>query len=483
MKDYGFNFQTTYTTLPDEFYTRLEVDTAKAPEIVVINYVLGDNLGLDLTNLTSEELAYLFSGNRLPNGANTFSQAYAGHQFGYFAMLGDGRAHLWGEHLTPDNVRLDLQFKGSGRTPYSRGGDGKAALGPMLREYIISEAMHHLGIPTTRSLAVIRTGDSVVRESILPGAILTRVASSHIRVGTFEFAAQQKEPTSIQKLVDYTLDRHFPNVQGDNKPLSLIQAVMDKQADLIVHWMRVGFIHGVMNTDNMSLAGETIDYGPCAFMDAYDPATVFSSIDHLGRYSYANQPKIAQWNLARFAETLLTLIDKDLDKAVELAGEIINQFPEIYRGKWLSMMCSKLGLFHVRKGDEQLVSELLDWMSINKVDYTNTFRALSQLEKPGGEVYQNGQFQTWFSRWQNRLEDNIKSNESSIELMESLNPAVIPRNHKVEEALESATAGNLKPFKELIGALEDPYTNRASLDPYKKAPKPGGGVYKTFCGT
>ncbi len=483
MKDYGFNFQTTYTTLPDEFYTRLEVDTAKAPEIVVINYVLGDNLGLDLTNLTSEELAYLFSGNRLPNGANTFSQAYAGHQFGYFAMLGDGRAHLWGEHLTPDNVRLDLQFKGSGRTPYSRGGDGKAALGPMLREYIISEAMHHLGIPTTRSLAVIRTGDSVVRESILPGAILTRVASSHIRVGTFEFAAQQKEPTSIQKLVDYTLDRHFPNVQGDNKPLSLIQAVMDKQADLIVHWMRVGFIHGVMNTDNMSLAGETIDYGPCAFMDAYDPATVFSSIDHLGRYSYANQPKIAQWNLARFAETLLTLIDKDLDKAVELAGEIINQFPEIYRGKWLSMMCSKLGLFHVRKGDEQLVSELLDWMSINKVDYTNTFRALSQLEKPGGEVYQNGQFQTWFSRWQNRLEDNIKSNESSIELMESLNPAVIPRNHKVEEALESATAGNLKPFKELIGALEDPYTNRASLDPYKNAPKPGGGVYKTFCGT
>ena len=483
MKDYGFNFQTTYTTLPDEFYTRLEVDTAKAPEIVVINYVLGDSLGLDLTNLTSEELAYLFSGNRLPKGANTFSQAYAGHQFGYFAMLGDGRAHLWGEHLTPDNVRLDLQFKGSGRTPYSRGGDGKAALGPMLREYIISEAMHHLGIPTTRSLAVIRTGDSVVRESILPGAILTRVASSHIRVGTFEFAAQQKEPTSIQKLVDYTLDRHFPNVQGDNKPLSLIQAVMDKQADLIVHWMRVGFIHGVMNTDNMSLAGETIDYGPCAFMDAYDPATVFSSIDHLGRYSYANQPKIAQWNLARFAETLLTLIDKDLDKAVELAGEIINQFPEIYRGKWLSMMCSKLGLFHVRKGDEQLVSELLDWMSINKVDYTNTFRALSQLEKPGGEVYQNGQFQTWFSRWQNRLEDNIKSNESSIELMESLNPAVIPRNHKVEEALESATAGNLKPFKELIGALEDPYTNRASLDPYKKAPKPGGGVYKTFCGT
>ena len=353
----------------------------------------------------------------------------------------------------------------------------------MLREYVISEAMHYLGIPTTRSLAVVKTGDSVVRESVLPGAILTRVASSHIRVGTFEFAIQQQNPDAIQVLLDYTLDRHFSEVKSQNKSLSLIQAVMEKQADLIVHWMRVGFIHGVMNTDNMSLAGETIDYGPCAFMDAYDPKTVFSSIDHLGRYSYMNQPKIAQWNLARFAETLLTLIDKDINKSVELAEELINKFPEVYQEKWLNMMRSKLGLFQAHESDKQLISDLLDWMVDNNADYTNTFRSLSQLEKPNSELYKGEKFQNWYKRWQNRLRKNSESIESSIDLMKSKNPAVIPRNHKVEEALEAANIGNLKPFEDLVSILKEPYTERAALKAYKEPLKSGVVDYKTFCGT
>ena len=483
MKDIGFNFETTYTNLPQEFYTELKVNPSSAPQAVVINNVLGDSIGLNLSILTDEELANLFSGNQLPAGVKTFSQAYAGHQFGHFTMLGDGRAHLLGEHITPQNIRLDLQFKGSGRTPYSRGGDGKAALGPMLREYLISEAMHFLGIPTTRSLAVIKTGDSVVRESVLPGAILTRVASSHIRVGTFEFAIQQQNPDAIQVLLDYTLDRHFSEVKSQNKSLSLIQVVMEKQADLIVHWMRVGFIHGVMNTDNMSLAGETIDYGPCAFMDAYDPKTVFSSIDHLGRYSYMNQPKVAQWNLARFAETLLTLIDKDINKSVELAEELINKFSEVYQEKWLNMMRSKLGLFQAHESDKQLISDLLDWMVDNNADYTNTFRSLSQLEKPNSELYKGEKFQNWYRRWQNRLRKNSESIESSIDLMKSRNPAVIPRNHKVEEALEAANIGNLKPFEDLVSILKEPYTDRAALKAYKEPLKSGVADYKTFCGT
>ena len=483
MKDIGFNFETTYTNLPQKFYTELKVSPSSQPKVVVINNVLGDSIGLNLSILTDEELASLFSGNQLPAGVKTFSQAYAGHQFGHFTILGDGRAHLLGEQITPQNIRLDLQFKGSGRTPYSRGGDGRAALGPMLREYLISEAMHYLGIPTTRSLAVVKTGDSVVRESVLPGAILTRVASSHIRVGTFEFAIQQQNPDAIQVLLDYTLDRHFSEVKSLNKSLSLIQAVMEKQADLIVHWMRVGFIHGVMNTDNMSLAGETIDYGPCAFMDAYDPKTVFSSIDHLGRYSYMNQPKIAQWNLARFAETLLTLIDKDINKSVELAEELINKFPEVYQEKWLNMMRSKLGLFQAHESDVQLISDLLDWMVDNNADYTNTFRLLSQLEKPKSELYKGEKFQNWYRRWENRLQINSESIESSIELMKSRNPAVIPRNHKVEEALEAANIGNLKPFEDLVSILKEPYTDRAALKTYKEPLKSGVADYKTFCGT
>lgn len=484
MKDCGFSFETTYLTLPDKFFTELRADTVVSPEVIVLNGKLARSIGLNFSDLTDKEQADLFSGNQLPEGSTPFAQAYAGHQFGYFAMLGDGRAHVWGEHITPTGKRLDVQFKGSGRTPYSRSGDGKAALGPMLREYIISEAMHQLDIPTTRSLAVVTTGEPVMRETILPGAILTRVASSHLRVGTFEFAANQLDNKAIESLMNYTVQRHFPElIESKTKALDLIQAVMENQAELIVNWMRVGFIHGVMNTDNMTLSGETIDYGPCAFMNVYDPNTVFSSIDHMGRYAYDNQSKVAQWNLARLAESLLHFIDDDNKKAITIAEKTISQFPEIYQRKWLTMMHSKLGLFGSNAEDDQLVSDLLEWMHKNNSDYTNTFRDLSQSGKPTGKLYEEKKFEEWYVRWQNRLGKNTKSLKSSICLMRSVNPAVIPRNHKVEETLEAANRGDLKPFYNLLAALKEPYTDREPLKPYQIPPNSTEDVYQTFCGT
>jgi len=388
MKDCGFQFQTTYTDLPDGFYTRLDPAPAPTPEMVILNDGLAASLGLDFSALTDQEKAALFAGNTLPEGAEPFAQAYAGHQFGHFTILGDGRAHVWGEHMTPDGQRLDIQFKGSGRTPYSRRGDGRAALGPMLREYIISEAMHALGIPTTRSLAVVTTGEDVLRETMLPGAILTRVAASHIRVGSLEFAAAQGDKDTVVALLNYTINRHDPDLKdAENKALAMLERVMERQSDLIVHWMRVGFIHGVMNTDNMTISGETIDYGPCAFMDAYDPNTVFSSIDQMGRYAYANQPVIAQWNIARLAEALLPLIDADIDRAVQKAEEAVNRFPALYKTKWLAMMRAKLGLFGAQDGDEKLISDLLDWMQHHHADWTNTFRDLSIGKKPAEQLY------------------------------------------------------------------------------------------------
>ena len=484
MKDCGFQFDTTYTTLPVQFFTEIRPDSVAAPDVVIVNGALAESMGLNFSGLSRKEQAELFSGNRLPQDSTSFAQAYAGHQFGHFTMLGDGRAHVWGEHVTPDGDRFDIQFKGAGRTPYSRRGDGKAALGPMLREYVISEAMYHLGIPTTRSLAVVTTGESVMREAILPGAILTRVAGSHIRVGTFEFAAAQQDKKAVEAIMDYTIQRHYPDLPaGQNKALAFLQAVMEKQVDLIVHWMRVGFIHGVMNTDNMTLFGETIDYGPCAFMDAYDPQTVFSSIDHAGRYAYANQPGIAQWNLARLAETLLLFMDDETHKAVNMAEETINQFPQIYQRKWLAMMRSKLGLFGSDKGDEQLVSDLLDWMQKHQADYTNTFRDLSQTNKPTGQLYAQEPFNEWYLRWQHRLGKNPKPVESSLCLMRNANPAVIPRNHKVEQALEAATGGDFTRFTDLLAALEEPYQDREVLKPYQTPPAPGERVHQTFCGT
>ena len=350
----GWHFDNTYSKLSDTFKEEIKPVPVKNPELVILNEQLAKELDLNFSNISQEDLSKLFSGNILPKGSNSIAQAYAGHQFGHFTMLGDGRAVLIGEHLSNKNQRFDIQFKGSGRTSFSRRGDGRAALGPMLREYIISEAMHALNIPTTRSLAVVKTGENVIRDQFLPGAILTRVAASHIRVGTFQYIAAKQNLEELEILVNFTIDRHYPSLKkSKNKALDLLNLLIDKQSELVVNWMRVGFIHGVMNTDNMAISGETIDYGPCAFMDYYDPQTVFSSIDEYGRYAYDNQPKITKWNLARFAECLIPLIDKDEETAVKLATETINNFENIYNTRWLNMMRDKLGLFGEDKDDKR----------------------------------------------------------------------------------------------------------------------------------
>lgn len=485
IKDAGFNFDNTYAQLPEAFYTRVPPVPVAAPEMALFNAPLAEALGLDFSGLSQEDMAALFAGNQLPEGADPLAQAYAGHQFGHFGMLGDGRAVLLGEHLDGEGRRHDIQLKGSGRTPYSRSGDGRAVLGPMLREYIISEAMHELGIPTTRSLAVAKTGERVARDVPLPGAILTRVASSHIRVGTFEYAAARRDTALTEALLDYTAERHYPDWQQvhENKALAVLESVMERQAELIVHWLRVGFIHGVMNTDNMTLSGESIDYGPCAFMDEYDPATVFSSIDHQGRYAYGNQPWIAQWNLARLAECLLPLMGDDIDASVELVTPMIKGFPERYHGKWLPMMRAKLGLFGEHEADEQLIMDLLEWMHANKADFTNTFRALSQEHQPEGELYQAPGFGEWYTRWQGRLAQNTKPLKSSVCLMRNSNPAVIPRNHKVEEALVAAEGGDITHTQALLEALKIPYKDTDRESTYLSPPVAGERVCQTFCGT
>ena len=484
MTSSGFNFDNTYIHLPEVFYTELVPAPVPKPEMVIFNAPLATDMGLDFSSIGADVQAALFSGNIMPEGSEPLAQAYAGHQYGHFTMLGDGRAIVWGEQITPSGQRLDIQFKGSGPTPYSRGGDGRAALEPMLREYIISEAMHALNIPTTRSLAVVTNGEKVYRETALPGAILTRVASSHIRVGTFQYASLQQDIEIIQTLVNYTIERHYPEIKEDhNKPLSLLKSVIDKQAELIIHWMRVGFIHGIMNTDNMALSGETMDYGPCAFMDAYDPGTVFSSIDHMGRYAYANQPAIAQWNLARLAETMLPLFDEDTKKATDMAEEAVSGFGAVYKEKSLSMLRAKLGLFGVRAEDENLITDLLDWMQRRDADYTNTFLDLTKEALPKGEPYDGETFKEWYTRWQARLAKNMEPLKSSLSLMRANNPAVIPRNHKVEQVLEAATNGDLQPLKDLLAALQEPYKNRSDLKPYQSPPKPEEKVYQTFCGT
>ncbi|MEC7801508.1 MAG: YdiU family protein [Verrucomicrobiota bacterium] len=482
MTEHIFRLESTYAELPPVFFNKLSPTPVSQPNLVIFNDRLTDEIGLNLSTMNEKDRIKLLSGNLVPEGIEPFAQAYAGHQFGNFTMLGDGRAIVLGEHLTPSGQRLDIQLKGSGRTPYSRGGDGRAALGPMLREYIISEAMHSLGIPTTRSLAVVTTGERVYREDELTGAILTRVASSHIRVGTFEFAAIQRDKAVTHTLLDYLINRHFPEIREDeNSALSLLNAVIQKQADLITHWMRVGFIHGVMNTDNMALSGETIDYGPCAFMDRFAPDTVFSSIDHRGRYAYANQPHIAQWNIARLAEAILPLIDEEREKAIEMAEDGLNAFESIYKNKWLVMMGTKLGFTANCQADESLITDLLDWMHKNEADYTNTFRDLSQEELPGGELYTTESFQAWHTRWQARLRE--EDLESSLTLRKSVNPAVIPRNHKVEETLTASEQGDFKPLHNLLKAIEKPYEESEHLTPYQVPPKPSEKVLQTFCGT
>ncbi len=480
----GWHFDNTYSKLPNAMMSRLLPVPVKAPKLFVINNDLSKELGLDFSNISNENLALMFSGNLLPEGTETIAQAYAGHQFGYFTILGDGRAIIIGEHLSKNKKRFDIQFKGSGKTPYSRNGDGRAALGPMLREYIISEAMHGLNIPTTRSLAVVNTGENVVRETPLPGAILTRVAASHIRVGTFQYLVATGDEKNLKTLVDYTIERHYPNIEiSDNPALNLLKIVIKKQVDLVTNWMRVGFIHGVMNTDNMVISGETIDYGPCAFMNTYDPETVFSSIDQHGRYAYFNQPGITKWNLARFAEALIPLIDKKKDKAVQIATDTINNFGEIYKKKWLEMMRKKIGLIEEKSEDEKLINDLLSLMHKNKADYTNTFCSLIDENAQKDEMFNNKEFIDWYKKWKKRLTENNSSFEQSKKLMNSFNPQIIPRNHKVEEVLEEAHKDNIEPLNNFLKILKNPYEKQSNTKNYQSPPPPSKKKYQTFCGT
>jgi len=478
----GLIFDNSYTRLPAAFFARVAPARPPSPELVVFNAALGRAIGLDLS-ASETQLALWFSGAASPPGAEPISQAYAGHQFGGFAVLGDGRALLLGEIVAPDGRRLDLQLKGSGRTPFSRGGDGKAALAPMLREFLISEAMHALGAPTTRSLAVVLTGEGVARERVLPGAVLTRVASSHLRVGTFQYANALQDRDALAALVDYAIQRHAPEAAQAPRPaLALFDVVMARQIALIAEWMRVGFIHGVMNTDNMAISGETIDYGPCAFLDGYDPATVFSSIDRQGRYAFANQPRIAAWNLARLAEALLPMFDDDATEAVALAQARIDAFPSRWRAAWVAMMGGKLGLSSAGEDDGALADDLLAWMQAEGADYTNTFRALTEGETDGS-AFASAAAQAWLARWRARQAAEGRE-EAAAAAMRAANPVVIARNHLVEAALAAASDhGEMDAFNQLLDVLSRPYDMRPGLDVFRAPPKPEERVAATFCGT
>ena len=480
LSDSGWNLQSNYTQISDKLFSELKPDEVTNPRTVIVNDELAKMLGLNLKGISEKDLSNLFSGNQLPNGAKPFAQAYAGHQFGQFTILGDGRAHIVGEQVTPEGEIFDIQYKGSGRTPYSRGGDGKAALGPMLREYLISEAMYHLGIPTTRSLAVVETGEKVYREVPLKGSILTRVASSHIRIGTFQFLAAHKDYEGMQALLDFSIKRHFRNLKfTKNVTVEFIQAVMQKQIKLIVDWMRVGFIHGVMNTDNSTISGETIDYGPCAFMDSYDAKTVFSSIDTQGRYSFANQPSIIHWNLVRLAESLLPLIDKNEKKSIEIAQNTLNEFSSLFKNEWLQMMRKKIGIDDRSEEDEELISNLVNWMQNKSPDFTNTFCNLMNYNHANDEVFGDNDFATWKKNWQERV-----NNKEYLKTMANTNPVLIPRNYLVEEALnEAETKGNLNKFNDLNKAISSPYQIEKVNIKYLITPSKTNIPYKTFCGT
>ncbi len=481
----GWHFDNSYTALPPFFYSEIELNPVSTPELVVLNDALAKELGLDAAALRTKVALQVFAGNEMPKDGAQIAQAYAGHQFGYFNMLGDGRALLVGEQLTPAGERFDIQLKGSGRTPYSRRGDGRAALGPMLREYIISEAMHALGIPTSRSLAVVKTGEPVYRENVLEGAVLTRVAASHIRVATFQYAARYGGYEQLKALADYTIDRHYPELaHKDNPYLGLFEKVMERQAALVAKWQLVGFIHGVMNTDNVTISGETIDYGPCAFMDVYKRDTVFSSIDTQGRYAYGNQPQITGWNLARFAESLLALIHEDPEQAAEMAQEQLKKYPDIFHAAWLEGMRAKLGLTTEEANDPQLIQVLLETMEKFGVDYTNTFRALAENKRPADAFFSSVAFKEWERAWHKRLERQGTAYEDVSALMQRSNPAVIPRNHRVEEALDAAVEnGDYTVMHKLLEVLATPYELAEENSRYAEPPDAGCGPYRTFCGT
>lgn len=481
----GWNFDNSYARLPEILYAKQAPNPVRSPKLIILNDRLAASLGLNAQALQSEAGVAVLAGNRVPEGASPLAQAYAGHQFGHFNMLGDGRALLLGEQITPSGERVDIQFKGSGRTSFSRRGDGRAALGPMLREYIISEAMYALGIPTTRSLAVVTTGESIIRETELPGAVLTRVAASHLRVGTFQFAANWGKAHDLEALADYTLQRHYPEAGKDeNRYLSLLKQVIKRQAELIAKWQMVGFIHGVMNTDNMALSGETIDYGPCAFMDVYDPATVFSSIDVNGRYAYGNQPYIAAWNLARFAETLLPLLHDNEDEAVKLAEDAIAEFTQLFQQNWFAGMRAKLGIFNEEDQDKSLFEGLLSLMKKVRADYTNTFRALTFAKLEDTALSGSEEFARWHEQWQARLARQQQPKESSQQLMRDSNPAIVPRNHRVEEALEAAVEqGDYSVMERLLEVLSNPYAHTPEQADYSTPRAESDEPYRTFCGT
>ena len=474
--------------LPKGLYTQIAPQPVARPALVVWNQLLATELGV--AEASEHEQAAYFSGNALPPQAQPLAMAYAGHQFGHLSILGDGRAHLLGEHQTPAGTSVDIQLKGSGRTPYSRSGDGRAALAPMLREYLMGEAMHALGIPTTRILAVVATGEPVFRGTALDGAIATRVAASHIRVGTFEYAAVQQQQDWLKALVSYALQRHFPDYIDTPSPaLTLLQQVAQRQIQLVVNWMRVGFIHGVMNTDNMAVSGETIDYGPCAFMDAYHPGTVFSAIDSHGRYAYGNQPGIMQWNLARFAEALLPLLAENMDDAIALAEKEIAAVAPAYQQAWQQMMGRKLGLQKLQQGDGELMQQLLDIMQHTGSDYTHTFRALSEHPKqPDSPCLSTPQGQAWHRKWLKRFQQQ-ENTRAAQQTMLNTNPAVIPRNHKVEEVLAASTTGDLTPLHRLIEVLRVPYGTPKSAPATDLAaalaalPPQNLPRHQTFCGT
>ena len=481
--EFGWQFENTYADLPKEFFIEVSPARFRAPQVAMLNHCLATELGLSLPTDESA-VAAVFAGQTIPDGARPIAQAYAGHQFGSFTMLGDGRAILLGEHCTPDGRLVDVQFKGSGPTSYSRGGDGLAALGPMLREYIVSESMHALGIPTTRSLAVVTTGEKVRRETQLPGAILTRVAASHIRVGSYQYAASPRGEPAVRRLADYTIARHYPELVGEPQPyLALLQAVIDRQASLIARWQLVGFVHGVMNTDNMAVSGETIDYGPCAFLDEYHPDTVFSSIDDGGRYAYKNQPSIAQWNLCRLAEALLPLLDADTDNAVALATDAIRRFTSAFDRYWLGGMRRKLGLQQEEPEDRDLIQALLSGMQHTRADFTVTFRQLAETGTLPPDVENDGPLQKWRSQWLERLGREGQTPKSAGPGMRAVNPAVIPRNHRVEEALAAVEQDDMTVLHDLLAVLEKPFDTSAVPCKYQQPPPADRPRYRTFCGT
>ena len=488
----AFAFDNSYARLPERFYARLDPTAVKAPRLLELNERLAAELGLDAGFLSTPAGTAILAGNSIAPGSQPIALAYAGHQFGNFTpQLGDGRAILLGEVVDAKGRRRDIQLKGSGPTPFSRRGDGRAALGPVLREYIVSEAMEALGIPTTRSLAAVATGEAVVRETFLPGAVLTRVASSHIRVGTFQFFAARGDTDALRLLADHVIDRHYPEARtedahGAQPYRALFARVIARQAELVARWMLVGFIHGVMNTDNCSVAGETIDYGPCAFMDAYKPDTVFSSIDQGGRYAYANQPRIAHWNMARFGETLLPLLAGDSDAALAIANETLATYQGLYGHALLAGMRRKLGLFTEEDGDGALAQGLLDAMTEGRADFTKTFRGLDpDSDAEVRPLFAEGAaYDAWAAQWRERLAREPQHASTRVAAMQGVNPAYIPRNHRVEAALAAAIDhDDYAPFEEMLAVLARPFEARPDFADYAEPPPPDEGVYKTFCGT